>query len=146
MSDCDYLATVAVDSISGAENFTKKKILSGLSPARFWSSVNAALPVMLKETPLKSWYDMLSEKINHMGRDHPIQPIFHFIAEDSDSTILASKCCHADNSASSKNPGLEMAVTRNVEYLLEAGYFSEGWSSSRSEDKYFRRGIRQDAD
>ena len=114
----------------------KHSICCGLPSAKFWDGVNSVLQHPLQPWPFGLWKDMIEECV---GEDHPIYPVLGFI--EKDHPPLGSCRFHTETKAyESEDALLQAAVSSNVRYLLDMGYFSvrEGKHLVRS---VFRRGV-----
>ncbi|GAB7354911.1 hypothetical protein MBLNU459_g5541t2 [Dothideomycetes sp. NU459] len=133
------IASSTVESLldMSSKGLTKKRMKAGILMTRFWTAVNAMLPVPLKEKSAAEWYDEADTKIKELGQNHPIYPVLPLI--DPQGPILGSDLISPDDFGDFE---LEAVVSSNVRYLLGLGYFSDEWPG-KSKDTGFRRGVAQ---
>ena len=146
ISSYDNLASIATESLCGSEeDRLEKREASGLPTKRFWEAVNAALPTPLLAKPMKNWRDEIKSRTGELGPQHPILAVLHFVTEGGQvlggqvlGDVSGSEKRHLRDYQAEYDAGLETAVTCNVRYLFNIGYFSTSWTWERKDDVFSR--------
>ncbi|KAL8785676.1 MAG: hypothetical protein Q9213_003235 [Squamulea squamosa] len=147
VSDVNRVATAVTHCCTAHARITSTrtaeviKILDGLPVADFWSIIEHQSRTEMHSLNFHSWMHHLSLSIDTQGEKHPLWPLLPTIEQGHGRLGVA---CSPPKMMESDERRLKAAIAKNVEYLMNRGFFvrSHKTSDIRKDDNELDFAVR----
>ncbi|EYE90819.1 acetyl-CoA synthetase-like protein [Aspergillus ruber CBS 135680] len=132
-----------LDGLRTETPYWEQKMLRGMRVRRFWDAVNTALAGQpLKVLDYEAWIAALREQVGQQGSEHPCLPVMHYIEQGRDMLgCPAPRVELLGGETGEMEREMEQAVIRNVQYLMEIGFFDSEPGRAMERADVFARSV-----